>query len=252
VNKAELTYDLSLLDQSAATWRKSSGLRLVYRSLYEEVARNCAGERLLELGAGIGASREFLPNVMTTDLQKTKYVDHAMSAYAIEAPEAGEAWDAIFAIDLLHHLREPFSFFTSAADNLKPGGRIVLIEPAATAYGRLFYRSFHHEPIVVEAVQPPFVFEPNGENGEFANMGMGVGLFEKERVVTTSLLAQLGLSVSYLAYRDVMAYPLSGGYSKPQLLPTGVLQFFLRVESSMPQCLMRWLGLRMIVVIEKK
>jgi hypothetical protein len=70
--------------------------------------------------------------------------------------------------------------------------------------------------------------------------------------VTTSLLAQLGLSVSYLAYRDVMAYPLSGGYSKPQLLPTGVLQFFLRVESSMPQCLMRWLGLRMIVVIEKK
>ena len=248
----EATYDLSLLDQSMEAWRRSKGLRTVYRSLYVEVARSVSGSSNLELGSGIGVSRDFISGVTTTDLIKTRYVDRAMSAYAIEPPTDGGQWDTIFAIDLLHHLREPLLFFENAASMLKPGGRIVLIEPAATHFGVLFYRLFHHEPIVVGEVQPPFTFEANGPNGEFANMGMGVGLLEKNRAAIEGVFDQCGLTLQHVQYRDVLAYPLSGGYSKPQFLPTVLLRFLMGIESMLPQFILRSIGLRMVIVIKRK
>ena len=251
MNSDEITYDLSLLDQSMQAWQRSPGLRLVYQSLYAEIAQHCRGSRILELGAGIGVSREWIPEVTTTDLVKTEYVDRAMSAYDLEAPEEGGAWSSIFAIDLLHHLREPRRFFESAARQLEPGGCIVLMEPAATALGRIFYKCFHHEPIVVSEVRQPFVFEANGADGEFANMGMGFGLFERNRGAIDSVLRDQGLFVRTIRYRDVLAYPLSGGYSKPQMLPSLFLRMLLRAESCLPQSILRWTGLRMIIVVER-
>jgi len=82
-------------------------------------------------------------------------------------------------------------------------------------------------------------------------MGMGVGLFRDHRSIVAARLAEFGLTVKSVRYRDFLAYPLTGGYSKPQLLATSVLRVFIRIEALIPQFFFRFLGLRMVIVLEK-
>jgi len=247
----EITYDLSLLEQSLRAWEASPALRAVYADIYQAIGVSCSEGPTLEIGSGIGVSREFIPKVVTSDVVQTPYVDLEMSAYDIKPPETG-CWANIFAIDVLHHLMTPLQFLQSAASALAPGGRLILVEPAATMGGCLFYRLFHPEPVEPRKIVPPFAFQPNGPAGEFANMGMGVALFKTHQVEMRRLLAEMGLICEFVEYRDLLAYPATGGYSKPQLLPTGGIRCLLSIEKRLPQALLRHLGLRMRIVLRQR
>jgi hypothetical protein len=60
--------------------------------------------------------------------------------------EAGSLSNLVV-IDLLHHLVDPHTFFDQAARVLRPGGRILMIEPYITPLSFLCYRVLHHEDI---------------------------------------------------------------------------------------------------------
>jgi len=240
------TYDLSQLEQSIVKWRSSPALRSVYADIYREMRGSLVTGRILELGSGIGVAKDFFENLVTSDIRATEYVDRAVSAYEVPA----EAWGNIIALDVLHHLQEPIRFFASAAAALLPGGRIVLAEPAGTSFGRRFYQLFHHEPCRPESILPPFRFDAD-ETGEFANMGMGHALFGGQRPVIEEMLRHIGLQVVAIRYRDLFAYPATGGFSRPALLPATLLRGALAVERALPQWLMRRMALRMIITLEK-
>ncbi|MEX0329944.1 MAG: hypothetical protein AB3N64_00845 [Puniceicoccaceae bacterium] len=249
-----ITYNLELLAASADKWKRSAGLRAVYGSIFEAIRGHMVEGPSLELGSGIGNLKESLPQVVTSDLVKTEYVDTACSAYEIIKPPddaSGEKWANLVAVDVLHHLCRPFDFFQSASTALADEGRIILVEPAATLFGRLFYTLFHEEPIRPFRITPPFEMEPDDESGEFANMGMGVSLFRLNKEACRERLSQLGLAVHEVAYRDLWAYPLSGGYSGPQLAPGWLIQPLLSLEGFIPQVLLQHLALRMVIVIRK-
>lgn len=240
-----LTYDVRLLAGSEAKWRRSAALRAFYAHVFAGMRRELAPGKTLELGSGIGVAREHLPDLTTSDVVKTGYADRIVSAYAIPA----ESWGNIVACDVLHHLAEPFAFFSSAAAALAPGGRIVLVEPAATPWARLFYGLAHPEPCRPAEIHPDFRYS-EGPDG-FANMGMAHGLFSVHGGATRARLASLGLAVTRVQYRDVLAYPLTGGLSKPALLPAAAIRTLLGLESRLPQPVLRLLGLRMLVVLTK-
>jgi len=244
------TYNLDLLSQSQDAWDRSEGLRFVYGEIYRSILSHCVKGTTLEIGSGIGVANQFFDNLVTSDVIESPYVNRAMSAYEVGL-DAECCWGNIFAIDVLHHLRFPMRFFESASSALNQGGRIILVEPAATFLGRVFYSLCHHEPIQSHLIVPPFEFESNGANKEFANMGMGVGLFVKNRSQVNTLLSTYGLRCNKVSFRDVCAYPLTGGYSKPQFMPTTALKFLLKCEKYLPQCVLSVIGLRMLIVIEK-
>src|SRR3981081_2858935 len=54
-------------------------------------------------------------------------------------------------VDVLHHVEFPMVFFEEAARVLRPGGRIIMVEPAITFGSSLFYRLLHHEPVIISA-----------------------------------------------------------------------------------------------------
>ncbi|MFQ3241210.1 MAG: SAM-dependent methyltransferase [Lentimonas sp.] len=137
----EMTYDLNLLAGSRAAWDRSQGLRFIYGEMYQDIRLRCIEGSILEPGSGIGVGKPFFDDLVTSDVVETPDVARAMSADAIESDGAG-AWANIFAIDMLHHLMQPMDFFESAARALKPRGRLILVEPAATVGGRLFFHSF--------------------------------------------------------------------------------------------------------------
>jgi SAM-dependent methyltransferase len=237
------TYDLRLLERSLAKWRRSPALRSVYGDIFGEVRGRLRPGPTLEIGSGIGLAKEFLPELTTSDVRKTAHVERAASAYEL-AGENGR-WANVIAMDVLHHLREPLRFLAEAAGALRPGGRLVLVEPAATPWGRVFYRLAHHEPCLPAELAPPFDFSAGA--GEFANMGMGWSLFVEHRAAVEPLLAARGLRIDEVRMRDFFAYPLTGGFSKPALLPAAALRALLAMERRLPQAVMRKIGLRMLV-----
>lgn len=246
----DCTYDLGLLSDSLQKWESSRGLRVVYESFFAQIMAATVGDRVLEVGAGIGVLKRLFPRVVTSDVKKTEFVDEALSCYAIE--EGRRAWSSIVALDVLHHLTEPMRFLASAAASLEPGGRLVLSDPAATCVGRWFYRVCHHEPCRPTDLTVPFRFEPDDADGSFANMGMAMALFVQNRDWLDLRLNELGMKVVSLRFSELIAYPLSGGFSKPQLVPTALLQFLLNFERHLPQWLLRSVALRMLIILEKE
>ena len=248
---SDATYDLGLLGQSRSKWESSPGVRAFYGDVFRTVMGVTIPGDSLELGSGIGVIKDFYPEICTSDIEKTSsYIDLALSCYAIE--EGGREWDNLIALDVLHHLTRPLDFFRSAASVLRPSGRIVLMEPAATWMGLLFYRLFHHERIEPARLNPPIQFDVDRKEGEFANMGMAVALFQIHHDRMRGILAEMDLELHMIQYRDLVAYPLTGGFRKPQLLPTGCIRALLRAEKAIPQVLLRRLGIRIMIVLEKK
>lgn len=245
----EVTYDLKLLEQSAHKWAQAPGLRHVYQRLWQRLLPWRRPGPSLELGAGIGTTRTIWPELTLSDLVQTRHVERAVSCYAIEAQP--ERWANLLALDVLHHLRFPWRFFASAAAALHPQGRIMLIEPAATPLGRVFYRCCHHEPMRLAEIQAPYEFAPNGPGDAFANMAMAYALFIRDHDLTVARLASLGLRICQVGFSDVLAYPLTGGYSHRQLAPTFLLRGLTRLEEALPQAVLRRLGLRLWVILEK-
>jgi SAM-dependent methyltransferase len=246
----EVTYDLALLERSRARWEHRAGLRAVYGEIYRAMAAAAAPGPALELGSGCGTMRDFLPDVVTSDVRATPYASLAASAYAIEAAPGGP-WSTIYLLDVLHHLRDPFAFFGSAARALRAGGRVVICDPAATPLGRWFYRLCHHEPIQPARILPPYVFPPDSAQGDFANMGMTWALFHRDFTPVSERLRALGLRAHRPRFRDLLAYPATGGFSGPALLPAAVLRGVVGLERHLPNFLLRGIGLRMVVVLEK-
>lgn len=243
---APQTYDLTLLDRSSAKWNSSSSLRAVYADIFDEMRRGLVPGSVLEIGSGIGMARDYFPGLVTSDVVATRFVDRAVSAYAVPC----EGWNNIIAIDMLHHLETPLDFLKSAAAALAPGGRLVLAEPAGTWGGRIFYKLFHHEPCEPAEVHPPFQFAASAD-GAFANMGIAHALFGRERAAVMTDLEKHGLTLARISYRDLMAYPATGGFSHSALLPPTALRGMLVIERCLPQWVLRFLALRMIIVLQK-
>jgi len=243
------TYNLDLLRMSERSWRGNSGLRAVYYVYFRRMLEMAAPGASLELGSGIGVMKEIIPGLRTSDIQVTPYVDFAASAYEIE--QTGGIWATIYAMDMLHHLREPLRFLRSASCALKPGGRVILLEPAATFGGRCFYRLFHHEPIQPQRLHAPYVFPADDAQGAFANMGMGWALFQRDRKALSSSLASMNLKVVHCEYLGGISYSLTGGFSRRALASESVIRFVIRCESWLPSWWWRIFGLRMLVVLEK-
>ena len=121
-------------------------LRAIYEEWYGLLASNVPpppGD-VLELGSGAGFLGEFVPGLITSDVFPVPGVDRVVDARSL--PFADGALRAIAMTNVLHHVPQVERFLAEAERCLRPGGRLVMIEPWNSAWARLVYRHLHHEP----------------------------------------------------------------------------------------------------------
>src|SRR5450432_1896419 len=140
-------HDLEIQGNRQA-WQRKPLLQAVYRRFHELIAsrldRSVPG-LVVELGSGMGCLKEVIPSCVTTDLFPNPWLDRQENAYRLSFAAGSVSHLILF--DVWHHLRYPGTALREFHRVLAPGGRLILLEPAASWTGKLVYKVFHPEPL---------------------------------------------------------------------------------------------------------
>ena len=126
-------------------WQTKPVLRVIYTHYYREMIARCCLGKTLEVGGGSGNLKSYLADVVTSDIQPMAWLDVVADAHYL--PFTAESFDNIVLFDVLHHLQRPRLFLLEAERILRPGGRLVVLEPAITPLSWLLYKLLHDEPV---------------------------------------------------------------------------------------------------------
>ncbi|MBV8214711.1 MAG: methyltransferase domain-containing protein [Verrucomicrobia bacterium] len=229
-------------------WERKPLLKKLYGEFYRLIRQHLSDTpgSIVELGSGIGAIKEFIPDCITTDIFPNPWIERLENAYRLSF-ETGTISNLIL-LDVFHHLQYPGTALNEFNRVLSTGGRLLLLEPYAGFIGRTVYGLFHHEPLGLNteiAWNAPNDFEPH-KGSYYAAQGNASRIFCSGRYehllrIWRVLMVRRFSCVAYLA---------SGGFSKPQLYPTHFLSFLQIIDrtfSTFPTIF----GARMLVVLER-
>jgi SAM-dependent methyltransferase len=203
-------------------------LQAIYDEWYTMLAAAVPpGEgHVLELGSGAGYCADFIPNLITSEVFRCKGVEMVVNAERL--PFSAETLRAIVMTNVLHHLPDVRAFFREAVRCLRPGGKILMIEPWITPWSRFVYSHFHHEPI-----------DPNAKDWTFPSSGPLSGanealpwiVFERDR-------AKFGREFPLLRIEKVQPflpfrYIVSGGVGMRSLMPGFTYDAWVRLENAL-------------------
>jgi SAM-dependent methyltransferase len=245
------TKNIKDLDDPSATLlhRKILQKKVFLKKLYEDVYRQFINaveqpenKVLVELGSGGGFIKEVMPNVITSEILNIPGVDKVFSA--MDMPFKDGTVDAFFMFDVLHHIGQPRQFFKESLRCLKPGGRIVMIEPANTSWARFVYRNFHHETFDPKA---NWGLETTGPLSQ-GNGAMPWIIFCRDKKIFENEFPNL--KIITIKNHTPFLYLISGGFTLRQLFPgffypaARALEYLLSPANNL-------IGMFMTVILEK-
>jgi SAM-dependent methyltransferase len=242
---ATLIDDLRVQDEA---WRSRPIVRRLYGDWYRlVVSRLSAVEGLtVELGSGISRFKEHYPAAVATDIQPTPWVDEVVDAERLPY-EDGEIANLVL-IDVFHHLPSPARFFDSASRVLARGGRIVLLEPYCSRVSYFAYRRLHHERTDLDT--PPFADDAHAATSPMAaNQARATLVFFRNADEYARRWPSLPIVDRQLL--ALFTYPLSGGFTRPKLVPDAAYRPLNVVERVLSP-FARLLAFRCLVVLEKR
>lgn len=191
------------------------------------------GQAVLEVGSGASVLKRFFPTILTSDVLPLKHVDFQINAENLnEVVGLPKELQAIVMTNVLHHMRDPLRFFTSALNALGPNGKISVVEPYFSFFGTLLYcatRKIHGEGIDFSAATPTL----RSFNGPLssANMALPQLLLLKQRFAS-SLNTDFHLGTPQ--YFTFLAYFLTGGAKRRFRIPSSLYKIIFKVD--------RWLA----------
>ena len=102
-------------------WAKKPQIRLVYQRWVNKIRKFLVDGPLLEVGSGSGLLKDFLPQVILSEVFELPWIDRVIDC--MDMPFDENSFTGIICLDLLHHVSQPHTFLNEAARVLRPGGR---------------------------------------------------------------------------------------------------------------------------------
>lgn len=201
-------------------------LKQIYINWYNRILKEVGsheGKKILELGSGGGFLKSIYPSIITSDILPLPDCDQCFSAESI--PHENESIDAIVMINVFHHIPHCELFLSEAQRVLKPGGKIVMIEPYNCSWSRFIYGNFHHEPFDVHA---DWTFVSAGPLSS-SNVALPYIVFERDLDLFKSKFTCL--SLGKMEFHSPVSYLLSGGVSMKSMIPVFLFSIIEKIES---------------------
>src|SRR5438132_5428442 len=130
-----------------------------YRELYRDQFRDLPDPStlsILEVGSGTSPLKQFLSNVITSDVLDLDYLDLVFDCHEIDKLDAikDNSIDVVTLTNVLHHLKSPIAFLNHAASKLKSGGKVIATEPFFSVLSTPIFKYLHHEPVDFQISDP--------------------------------------------------------------------------------------------------
>lgn len=235
------------LDIYRSVWRRKPVLRLVYDDFFDRMVRACVPGTTIEIGGGIGNLKARLADVIATDIQFAPWLDCVTDAQRL--PFAANSAANIVMVDVLHHVEFPAMFFKEAERVLRPGGRIIMVEPAITWASSLFYRFLHKEPVVSSA-DPLAIGSSDPKRDPYAsNQAIPTLIATRHRERFCLMFPQF--RIERVDWFSLVVYPLTGGFKPWSLISEAMARRVLRIERAIEPVVGRAAAFRMMLVVEK-
>jgi SAM-dependent methyltransferase len=236
-----------LLVEQDRVWHERPLLQRLYRDWFDEIRGRLSPTGVtVELGAGIGRFKEVMPGSIATDIEATPWTDAVIDAERI--PYSDGSVGNLVLIDVFHHLPSPARFLDEAVRVLRPGGRAVILDPYCSPVSVRLYRRFHHERTDMDA--SPFADDiAVGSDPMASNQARATLVFFRHRVELSRRWPEL-MQVERRRL-SFFLYPLSGGFSKPPLLPRQLWRVGSLVERLLAP-LAPLLAFRCLIVLERR
>ena len=212
-----------------------------YNWLIDKAKAGCDGA-YLEIGSGGGFLKKMFPEVITSDILDLPIVDVVCSAEQL--PFEDNSLACIMMLNVFHHIPRPYLFLEEAQRCLVAGGKILMIEPANSCWGRFIYKRFHHEPFDPKAAHEIHSGNPVSNS----NQALPYIYFERDVKEFNERFPKLQLT--NIRYHTPFLYLLSGGLSRKAFLPFamyGMVKLMERLASPFN----RQLGMFCSIEVEK-
>jgi SAM-dependent methyltransferase len=213
-----------------------------YRLLAQWLPGGCAP--VVELGSGAGFAGEFLPGLITSEVCFFPSVHMVFDGQAM--PFRNASLRGVTMVNVLHHVPDVRRLFEEASRCLKPGGRVIAIEPWVSSWSRLVYTKLHHEPFDASSEEWAF---PKGGRLSAANGALPWIVFERDRQRWEAEFPDLQVEL----IRGIMPfrYLVSGGIATRSLMPAFFFPFWRGVERLLDPFMSR-LAMFALIVIERR
>src|SRR4030095_16173949 len=121
VSQSEEAKDRAATLRNRARLSANKNLLFWYGELYRNQFKNFpnpARLSILEVGSGTSPLKQFLPNVITSDVLELTYFDLVFDCHDIDKLDTikDESLDVITLTNVLHHLKSPIAFLNRAAN----------------------------------------------------------------------------------------------------------------------------------------
>ena len=200
-------------------------LKAIYDEWYSKLAAELppGSGSVLELGSGAGYCDNYIPGLITSEFLHCPSVHLQLDAQHL--PFREQVLRAIVFTGVLHHIPNVRLFFSEAARCIRPGGKLLMIEPWVTGWSRFAYKHLHHEPFSPETKEWSF---PSSGPLSGANIALPWIVLDRDRQIFEAEFPQFKIEQirPFLPFR----YVVSGGLATRNLTPEFTDGLWLQLE----------------------
>lgn len=236
------------IDIHASVIKSKPLLKRVYSGWYRQIVAvketvQCLHGEILELGSGGGFLKEFIPELITSDVCLRGNIDRIENAYKLSCPD--NSVKLLCCVSVIVQLGRVEKFFEEAERVLIPGGKLVIIDPYVSWFSRFIYKYVHH-----------YNFDLSSKSWSFPAIGRMSGndatlatkMFWRDRDIFVRKFPDL--EIESITLHNFISYYASGGVSCRSLVPGFLTGEFMLLEK-MAKPFMRYLACFQTVVLRR-
>jgi SAM-dependent methyltransferase len=186
----------------------------------------CDGD-ILELGSGYGFIKHIKQKIITSDIEFKNNIDVIFDATKTPFPD--NTFTSIYAINVLHHIKDPILFLDEIYRILNYKGICIFVEPHNGFMSKLIHKIIHKNEIFD-------INQINWRNDNIispmfgANQALSHIIFTRDIDIFNCHYNNKFKIIKKKYASNFIRYIISGGISFFQLLPNYFLPFIIKIE----------------------
>ena len=235
------------VEKHRAAWERKSGLRDYYQTqIFDRIISEMNNGETLQLGTGPGLFARYHPGMVNSDITDHDGVDVVADVHDLQFEDT--SFDNIIGVDVLHHFARPGFALRECARVLRPGGRIILVEPWVGPMGWLFFKYIHHEDCA-EVPDPWNEAFPGDKKPMDGNAAIPTIVLHKRAAKFSDNAPELQI-VKKQPFGS-LSFILTGGFQNIGL-PAPVIRLLYKLENILPRPVLAFIAVRALFVLEKR